>query len=194
MAGTQRSVRAFPFRCRSSRLSAAGGRSSRNSWPGKIDRIFRDLASLDVTGRSGTAEIDLAKAARLSFEVTGDSVTTMLRATVEGFPPWLPAQSQFGRRQGPKPGERVLDARMVRASDKATVSLNEITRGKAFTRLLFGGASGGSRRPKLRRRLASGASFPQTFPPISLNCQNAATSISICAAPPARPWQSCPLR
>ena len=46
---------------------------------------------------------------------------------------------RLGGAQGPKPGERVLDVAFVRASDRATVSLNILTRSPAFTLLIFGG-------------------------------------------------------
>jgi 3-(3-hydroxy-phenyl)propionate hydroxylase len=45
----------------------------------------------------------------------------------------------LGGAKGPRPGERVLDAALVRDSDKATVKLSQITRGEAWTLLLFSG-------------------------------------------------------
>ncbi len=44
-----------------------------------------------------------------------------------------------GGARGPRPGERVLDATLVRHPDRATVTLNELTRTPRWTLLLFGG-------------------------------------------------------
>lgn len=47
-----------------------------------------------------------------------------------------------GGGKGPRAGERVLDATLVRNADKATVTLNELTRTTSWTLLLFGGLHG----------------------------------------------------
>ena len=55
------------------------------------------------------------------------------------FYPASPLNLDLGGTKGPKPGERVLDATLVRAQDMATVTLDGLTRGTAWTLLLFSG-------------------------------------------------------
>jgi 3-(3-hydroxy-phenyl)propionate hydroxylase len=67
------------------------------------------------------------------------------------FYPESPINLDLGGAKGPKPGERILDAEMVRASDKATLSLNEITRSTAFTLLLFAGSEASGAYPDIAK-------------------------------------------
>ena len=53
--------------------------------------------------------------------------------------PDTPLNYDGGGSAGPKPGERLLDAPVVRWADRQTVSLNEVTRTAEWTLLLFGG-------------------------------------------------------
>ena len=79
------------------------------------------------------------------FLIRSERVQTFMRETLEElkiFYPGSPLNLDLGGAKGPKPGERVLDAEMVRASDTATVSINALTRSTAFTLLLFGGNAG----------------------------------------------------
>ena len=62
--------------------------------------------------------------------------------------PRSPLNLDLGGGRGPKPGERVLDAVMVRASDRATVTLNALTRSPAFTLLIFSGLGAGAPAPE----------------------------------------------
>ncbi len=55
------------------------------------------------------------------------------------FYPASPLNLDLGGPRGPKPGERVLDAPLVRASTQETVTLNALTRATSWTLLLFGG-------------------------------------------------------
>lgn len=55
------------------------------------------------------------------------------------FYPQSPLNLDRGGTRGPKAGERVLDTTFVRASDRATVTLGQLTRGTSWTLLAFGG-------------------------------------------------------
>jgi len=84
------------------------------------------------------------RAARLfgPFLIRNQHVQTFMRGTLEELNvsyPKSPLNLDFGGAKGPKPGERVLDATLVRDADKATVKLSELMRGEAWTLLLFGG-------------------------------------------------------
>jgi hypothetical protein len=83
-------------------------------------------------------------AARLfgPFLVRNEQVQDFMRNTLEElkvFYPASPINLDLGGAKGPKPGERVLDTTLVRASDKATVTITELTRATSWTLLLFGG-------------------------------------------------------
>ena len=83
-------------------------------------------------------------AARLfgPFLISNPAVQDFMRNTLEElkvFYPSSPLNLDLGGAKGPKPGERVLDATLVRASDKATVTINALTRATSWTLLLFGG-------------------------------------------------------
>jgi len=76
------------------------------------------------------------------FLVRNERVQTLVRGTLEElnvFYPNSPFNLDLGGAKGPKPGERVLNATVVRDPDKATVTLSELTRGEAWTLLLFSG-------------------------------------------------------
>jgi 3-(3-hydroxy-phenyl)propionate hydroxylase len=76
------------------------------------------------------------------YVIKSERAQTFMRNTLEElrvFYPNSPLNLDLGGSRGPKPGERVLHAEMVRASDRATVPLNEIIRSPAFTLFLFGG-------------------------------------------------------
>jgi 3-(3-hydroxy-phenyl)propionate hydroxylase len=76
------------------------------------------------------------------FLVRNERVQALVRGTLEELHvayPASPLNLDLGGARGPKPGERVLDATFVRDADKATVTLVELTRGEAWTLLLFSG-------------------------------------------------------
>ena len=76
------------------------------------------------------------------FIIRNEHVQTLVRGTLEELHvsyPASPLNLDLGGAKGPKPGERVLDTVFVRGDDHATVSLSEITRGEAWTLLLFSG-------------------------------------------------------
>ena len=84
------------------------------------------------------------RAARLfgPFLVRQEPVQRLVRNILEELTiayPETPLNHDGGGASGPKPGERVLDAPVVRWSDKKTVTLNELTRFAGWTALLFGG-------------------------------------------------------
>jgi 2-polyprenyl-6-methoxyphenol hydroxylase-like FAD-dependent oxidoreductase len=84
------------------------------------------------------------RAARLfgPFLIRNERVQDFMRSTLEElkiFYPNSPLNLDLGGAKGPKPGERVLDATLVRASDKATVTINDLTRTVRWTLFLFGG-------------------------------------------------------
>ena len=83
-------------------------------------------------------------AARLfgPFLIGNATMQGFMRSTLEElkiFYPDSPLNLDLGGARGPKPGERVLDATLVRASDCTTTSLHELTQGRAWTLLLFSG-------------------------------------------------------
>ncbi len=83
-------------------------------------------------------------AARLfgPFLIRNEHVQNFMRGTLEELHidyPDSPLNLDLGGTRGPKPGERVPDATLVRASDHATLSINSLTRTTAWTLLLFGG-------------------------------------------------------
>lgn len=89
------------------------------------------------------------RAARLfgPFLIRSERVQNFMRGTLEELHidyPDSPLNLDLGGTRGPKPGERVLDAALVRASDFSTVRLNDLTRAISWTLLLFGGTSGGA--------------------------------------------------
>jgi 3-(3-hydroxy-phenyl)propionate hydroxylase len=84
------------------------------------------------------------RAARLfgPFLIGNSKVQDFMRNTLEElkvFYPTSPLNLDRGGTRGPKPGERVLDTTLVRARDLSTVTLGELTRGTAWTLLVFGG-------------------------------------------------------
>ena len=84
------------------------------------------------------------RAARLfgPFLIRNERVQTFMRGTLEELNvsyPNSPLNLDLGGAKGPAPGERVLDVALVRDADKATVKLSELTRGEAWTLLLFAG-------------------------------------------------------
>jgi 3-(3-hydroxy-phenyl)propionate hydroxylase len=84
-------------------------------------------------------------AARLfgPFLIGNSRVQDFMRNTLEElkvFYPDSPLNLDLGGTRGPKPGERVLDTTLVRAADQSTITLAELTRGPAWTLLLFAGA------------------------------------------------------
>lgn len=83
-------------------------------------------------------------AARLfgPFLIGNAHVQDLMRNTLEElkvYYPDSPLNLDLGGARGPKPGERVLDTILVRASDHSSQTLGELTRGTAWTLLLFGG-------------------------------------------------------
>jgi 3-(3-hydroxy-phenyl)propionate hydroxylase len=90
------------------------------------------------------------RAARLfgPFLIRNERVQDFMRSTLEELTiayPNSPLNLDLGGAKGPKPGERVLDATLVRADDGATVTLETLTRGTAWTLLLFEGLEGKGR-------------------------------------------------
>jgi 3-(3-hydroxy-phenyl)propionate hydroxylase len=84
------------------------------------------------------------KAARLfgPFLIGNSMVQGFMRNTLEElkiFYPESPLNLDRGGTRGPKAGERVLDTTFTRASDRATVTLGQLTRGTSWTLLVFGG-------------------------------------------------------
>lgn len=87
------------------------------------------------------------RAARLfgPFLIRSGRVQDFMRNTLEELTVFYPESRlnlDLGGGNGPKPGERVLDVDMVRGSDLASLSLNELTRVESWTLLLFGGTNG----------------------------------------------------
>ena len=83
-------------------------------------------------------------AARLfgPFLIGNSTVQGFMRSTLEElnvFYPDSPLNLDLGGTAGPKPGERVLDATVVRASDATTTSLHALTGGPCWTLLVFSG-------------------------------------------------------
>jgi len=83
-------------------------------------------------------------AARLfgPFLIRNERVQEFMRSTLEELKvsyPASPLNLDLGGTTGPAPGERVLDTTFVRFSDKATVTLQLLTRTTGWTLLLFGG-------------------------------------------------------
>ncbi|MGY2046878.1 FAD-dependent monooxygenase [Methylobacterium sp. JK268] len=76
------------------------------------------------------------------FLIRSERVQEFMRDTLEELSISYP-DSEFnidlGGARGPKPGERVLDADVVRASDLATTTLARVTAGERWSLLLFGG-------------------------------------------------------
>jgi 3-(3-hydroxy-phenyl)propionate hydroxylase len=86
-------------------------------------------------------------AARLfgPFVIRNPVAQDFMRGTLEElnvFYPASPLNLDLGGARGPKPGERVLDTPLVRASDRATTSIAELTRTTSWTLLLFRGVDG----------------------------------------------------
>lgn len=86
------------------------------------------------------------RAARMfgPYLIRNSRVQEFMRNTLEElriFYPDSPLNLELGGARGPKPGERVLDATLVRAADLATVSINELTRATSWTLLLFTGTA-----------------------------------------------------
>ena len=87
------------------------------------------------------------RAARLfgPFLIRNPMVREFMRDTLEELKVFYhasPLSLELGGAEGPAPGERVLDATLVRASDKATVTIGDLTRSTAWTLLLFQGSHG----------------------------------------------------
>lgn len=99
--------------------------------------------NLAYTGILHPSEIK-QRAARLfgPFLIGNSTVQGFMRNTLEElkiFYPESPLNLDRGGTRGPKAGERVLDTTFVRASDRATVTLGQLTRGTSWTLLAFGG-------------------------------------------------------
>ena len=76
------------------------------------------------------------------FLVRSERVQDFVRSTLEEFKIAYPGSSlnlDLGGASGPKPGERALDAIVVKDADKATVTLNDLTRTTTWTVLIFSG-------------------------------------------------------
>lgn len=76
------------------------------------------------------------------FLIRNERVQNLVRGTLEElhvYYPNSPLNLDHGGAKGPKPGERVLDATLVRDADKQTAELSHLTRGEAWTLLLFSG-------------------------------------------------------
>ena len=81
------------------------------------------------------------------FIIRNSYVRGFMRNTLEELKIAYPDSSlnlDLGGARGPGAGERVLDAVVVRASDRETTSLNALTRHPGFTLLLFGGTHPGA--------------------------------------------------
>jgi 3-(3-hydroxy-phenyl)propionate hydroxylase len=79
------------------------------------------------------------------FLIRSGRVQDFMRNTLEElqiFYHQSPLNLDLGGVSGPGPGERVLDVDLVRADDWRRVTLNELTRGEAWTLLLFSGIHG----------------------------------------------------
>ena len=88
------------------------------------------------------------RAARLfgPFLMGNAHVQELMRNTLEELKvsyPESPLNLDRGGTRGPKPGERALDATVVRAADHSTVTLNDLGRDTAWTLLVFGGSETG---------------------------------------------------
>jgi 3-(3-hydroxy-phenyl)propionate hydroxylase len=84
------------------------------------------------------------RAARMfgPFLIRSERVQDFMRSTLEELTiayPDSPLNLDRHGAKGPKPGERVLDATLVRAADGATVTLEALTRSTSWTLLLFDG-------------------------------------------------------
>ena len=129
------------------------------------------------------------RAARLfgPFLIRNERVQTFMRGTLEELNvnyPTSPLNLDLGGAKGPAPGERVVDVALVRDADKATVRLSQLTRGEAWTLLLFGGLhpqeEDASARAALSREIGErfgarvqvfgidGAAAPSGFPGVAL--------------------------
>lgn len=85
------------------------------------------------------------RAARMfgPFLIRSERVQDFMRSTLEELSiayPHSPLNLDRQGAKGPAPGERVLDAVVVRAEDGATVTLEALTRSPAWTLLLFEGS------------------------------------------------------
>ena len=92
------------------------------------------------------------------FLIRNERVQNLLRGTLEELHVDYansPLNLELGGAKGPKPGERVLDATLVRAADFATVQLSHLTRGEAWTLLLFSGLHPAPEDTQARAGLAS---------------------------------------
>lgn len=100
------------------------------------------------------------RAARMigPFLIRNSRVQGFMRETLEELSiayPDSPLNLDLGGARGPAPGERMLDAPLVRASDQATTSLWSESAKDAWTLVIFAGSSGDTRRV---REIASDAS------------------------------------
>jgi 3-(3-hydroxy-phenyl)propionate hydroxylase len=85
------------------------------------------------------------RAARMfgPFLIRNERVQDFMRSTLEELTiayPKSPLNLDLHGAKGPRPGERVLDATLVRAADGATVTLEALTRSTSWTLLLFHGS------------------------------------------------------
>jgi 2-polyprenyl-6-methoxyphenol hydroxylase-like FAD-dependent oxidoreductase len=92
------------------------------------------------------------------YLIRSSTVQNIMRSTLEELNivyPDSPLNLDLGGATGPRPGERVLDADVVRASDLTTTSIEELTRTTSWTLMLFSGTARGLDASQLAR-LASG--------------------------------------
>jgi 3-(3-hydroxy-phenyl)propionate hydroxylase len=92
------------------------------------------------------------------YLIRNERVQNLVRGTLEELNvsyPNSPLNLDLGGARGPKPGERVLDATIVRDADKATLTLSNLTRGDAWTLLLFSGLHPEADETAARASLAS---------------------------------------
>jgi hypothetical protein len=75
--------------------------------------------------------------------IKNERVQSFMRGTLEELRVSYPSSRlnlDLGGLSGPAPGERVLDATLVRADDMSTTSINALTRTTRWTLLIFAGA------------------------------------------------------
>lgn len=97
------------------------------------------------------------------FIIRNTMAQDFMRSTLEElkvFYPESPLNLDAGGPAGPRPGERVLDTVLVRASDLSTVHLHELISSTQWQLLLFGGVVGAPPDPDMLPLLKEVAAFP----------------------------------
>jgi 3-(3-hydroxy-phenyl)propionate hydroxylase len=87
------------------------------------------------------------------FIMRSERVQNFMRGTLEELRVFYPESAlnlDLGGGRGPAPGERVLDAPLVRSDSSQTESINTITRATSWTLMIFSGLSANGDREALR--------------------------------------------